>query len=312
MAESSLPSSRSEANRKYHAKKMEQLKATKNSMKLTRRRNAKRWQTIAPRAKRAKLENTEPTPSAAQAGPSSDANIDPALLAVQHTTRPDSQQAGPSSDANVDPLLLAVQNVAHPDLAQVTPSSSGHDSGHQHQHSSPLSSPPHSPHRSASVHSPRPLDFVSGIRGVQVPDSAETVVWPGGLTTIVPTLVREDKITSIMTRHMSAPSRLPNPTTATISSWLCAKASPVAAPVVVRNFEDTSSFTFTEDGLRRRFGISPNMLLDIHDTALRVENFGHPQVRGTMSELIAGINDPTQCRFVLDVPLTQCGDAAED
>ena len=40
------------------------------------------------------------------------------------------------------------------------------------------------------------------------------------------------------------------------------------------------------------------------DAGIRVDDFAHPHVRGTMSELLAGINDPNQCRFTLDLPLT--------
>jgi hypothetical protein len=42
------------------------------------------------------------------------------------------------------------------------------------------------------------------------------------------------------------------------------------------------------------------------DTAKRVEDQEYPHVEGVMSDLVQGINDPDQCRFVLDIPLTQC------
>ncbi|KAF8119959.1 hypothetical protein EV363DRAFT_1102755, partial [Boletus edulis] len=180
--------------------------------------------------------------------------------------------------------------------------------------------PPSSPCRSTVSHSLRPLDLVSAVRGVQVPESAQTVEWPGGLTTVLPTLVREDNnylhYDASYVRIVAAyPQATPD------SQYIDFLEAPRSndgydlvlgirkslsrgRPVVVRNFEETSSFTFTEDGLRRRFGISPNMLIDIHDTARRVVDFAHPHVRGTMSELINGINDPSQCRFVLDIPLT--------
>ena len=37
----------------------------------------------------------------------------------------------------------------------------------------------------------RPLDLVSGVRGVQVPQSATTIEWPGSLATIAPTLEQD-------------------------------------------------------------------------------------------------------------------------
>ncbi|KAG6374254.1 hypothetical protein JVT61DRAFT_4271 [Boletus reticuloceps] len=76
-------------------------------------------------------------------------------------------------------------------------------------------------------------------------------------------------------------------------------------PVLVPNFEDSSSFQFSKDGLLRSMGISSNMLIDMHDAAICIADFAYPHLRGTMSGLIAGINDPSQCRFTLDIPLTQ-------
>jgi len=43
------------------------------------------------------------------------------------------------------------------------------------------------------------------------------------------------------------------------------------------------------------------------DTAIRVVNFKYPHVHGTMSQFLSGINKPEECRFVLDIPLTQRG-----
>ncbi|KAF8549209.1 hypothetical protein OG21DRAFT_1525962 [Imleria badia] len=169
----------------------------------------------------------------------------------------------------------------------------------------------------------RYLDLVSGVRGIQVHESADVLAWPGGLRTIVPTLIRDGQnILHFDEKYLRSVATYPEATPSSRYIDFLSKESyqdyydfvtairhslSVGRPVVVRNFEDTSSFTFTEDGILRTFGISPNMRVDIHDTARRAKVFHEPHVVGTMSQLIAGINNPEECQFVLDIPLTQRG-----
>lgn len=250
------------------------------------------------RAKRAKTENANPGPSFSreEQQPPHDDDVDvplqpapPASPSVHNVARPDFMRAGPSSDANIDPVLLADQHITCPNFAPAGPSSPPDDtnSGPEDHPSSPLSSPPSSPRRSTSSHSLPLFDLVSGVRGVQVPESAQSVEWPGGLTTVLPTLVRDDKNYLVYdASHVSFTATYPQATPdSRYIDFLDAPASnddgydivlairkslSHGRPVVVRKFDDTSSFTFTEDGLRRRFGISPNMLLDIHGTIHRL------------------------------------------
>ena len=46
---------------------------------------------------------------------------------------------------------------------------------------------------SASTPPIRQLDFVTGVHGIQVPESATVIEWPGGLRTITPTLEQNNK-----------------------------------------------------------------------------------------------------------------------
>ena len=182
----------------------------------------------------------------------------------------------------------------------------------------------------------RPLDFVTGVRGIQVPESATVIEWPGGLRTVAPTLEKDGvnvlRADEAYVRHVASfPQAVPGSAYIDfldISSYKqpfdlvvdIRKSLSLGRPVVVRNFEDNSSFELSQDGLLRSLGISPNMLIDMHglfasilsisflmyssDAEKRVADFSHPHVRGTISQLLDGINDPTQCRFALDMPLT--------
>ncbi|KAG6371142.1 hypothetical protein JVT61DRAFT_9910 [Boletus reticuloceps] len=98
---------------------------------------------------------------------------------VPNDAPPEFAQVGPSLDANIDPVLLS----------QGVPLSSRCDN----HLSSPLTSHPFSLCQSTGSHSLHPFNLISAVHGVQVPESAQTVEWPGGLMTVLPTLVHEDK-----------------------------------------------------------------------------------------------------------------------
>lgn len=126
----------------------------------------------------------------------------------------------------------------------------------------------------------RSLDFDSGVRGIQVPESANVITWSGGLQTVAPTLIRDGRnvlgFDEAYVRHVAAyPEAKPG------SAYIdfldknsyrdqydlvvaIRRSLSLGHPVVIRDFQDTSSFTFTDDGLLREFGISPNMRVDIH------------------------------------------------
>lgn len=115
---------------------------------------------------------------------------------------------------------------------------------------------------------------------MQVHESANIVEWSGGLQTIAPTLFRDGRNylefdENSVRRVASYPQSLPgshyvdfldkNSYCDDYDLVLAIRQSlSVGHPVVVRNFEAPGSFSFTEDGLLRTFGISPNMLVDIH------------------------------------------------
>ena len=189
---------------------------------------------------------------------------------------------------------------------------------------------------------PRNLNLVSTVCGIQVHESANVLTWPDGLRTVAPTLIRDSKnyleYDEMYLRLVASyPQAVPGGRHIDFIDrralqddydlvMAIRQSLSVGHPVVIRNFEDTSRFLLNEDGLYRSFGISPNMLVDIHgadlhfprfsrshsvtlyiDTVRCVVMFHKPHVHGTMSDLITGINDPDQCRFVLDIHLTQCG-----
>jgi hypothetical protein len=248
--------------------------------------------------------------------------LTPAYDAATGSTDP-VLQGGPST-IPIDPALQGGPSVIPIDPApEATPSSAPHTP----------------PGGSSSIPPPSPvrqLDFVSGVRGVQVPESATVIEWPGALRTIAPTLERDNgnllKHDEAYVRHVASfPQAVPGSSYVDfldVSSYEypfdlvvdIRKSLSVARPVVVRNFEDSSSFDLSELGLLRSVGISRNMAIDMHgtfspilfasfltlpqDAGKRVADFAHPHVRGTMSELLAGINVPNQCRFTLDIPLT--------
>lgn len=136
------------------------------------------------------------------------------------------------------------------------------------------------PSQPPSVSPIRQLDLVSGIRGIQVPESATTIEWSGGLETIAPTLeVDNGNLLAFdeayVRRVASYPQALPGSSFIEFLDLLSykhpfdlvldiRKALSIGHPVVVRDFQHTDSFEFTTDGLLRSFGLSPNMLLDIH------------------------------------------------
>jgi len=147
-----------------------------------------------------------------------------------------------------------------------------------------LSSAPHTPPRGSSS-SPlalpiRQIDFVSGVRGVQVPESATVIEWPGGLRTIAPTLERNNENLlkpdeAYVRRIASLPQAVPGSSYVDfldVNSYECPfdlvvdirKSLSVGRPVVIRNFEDSNSFELSELGLLRSMGISRNMAIDMH------------------------------------------------
>ena len=140
--------------------------------------------------------------------------------------------------------------------------------------------PPGGPSSSRPAPPVRQLDFVSGVRGVQVPESATAIEWPGGLSTIAPTLERNNgnllkSDEAYVRRVASFPQAVPGSPYIDfldINSYKdpfdlvvdTRKSLSLARPVVVRNFEDSGSFELSELGLLRSVGISSNMAIDMH------------------------------------------------
>ena len=197
------------------------------------------------------------------------------------------------------------------------------------------------PNAGPSIQPPaRNLDLISTIHGIQVHESANVLTWPNGLQTVVLTLVQDGKNyleydKTYLCLIASCPQAVPGghhidfidrralQDDYDLVMAICQSLS-IGHPIVIHDFKDTSRPPLNEDGLYHLFGISPNMLVDIHGADLHFPRFSHsfcdivdttccivmfhkPHVHGTMSDLITGINDLDQCCFILDIPFTQCG-----
>jgi hypothetical protein len=122
------------------------------------------------------------------------------------------------------------------------------------------------------------------VRGVEVPECAEVVTWSNGPTTVLPTLIRNKRNVlkhdaEYVRTVASYPAALPGSAFVTFVSrsefeddykMTLAIRESIAngRPIVIRDFKSPGSFKFTEDGLRRRYGISPDMFVQLHGTSL--------------------------------------------
>lgn len=150
----------------------------------------------------------------------------------------------------------------------------------------PLSTPNAGPSVQPPVHN---LNLVSTVYGIQVHKFTNILTWPNGLRTVTLTLVWDGKnlleydeiYVHLITLY---PKAVPG---GSHINFIDRKASQdnydlvmaireslsIGHPVIIRNFEDTSTFSLNEDGLLHLFGISQNMLVNIHGTDLYFPHF---------------------------------------
>ncbi|KAH0826486.1 hypothetical protein J3R83DRAFT_5490 [Lanmaoa asiatica] len=162
----------------------------------------------------------------------------------------------------------------------------------------------------------RNFDFATGVRGVQVNASADAIAWPGGPQTIAPTLICNGsnflKFDETYVRHVATfPEAMPESryidflhrsSYADTYDLVTAIRQSLSGghPAVVCDFQDADSFSLTEEGLLRIRYIPQH-----EDTGIRAANFKHPHAYGTISQFLSGINNPEECRFILDILLAQ-------
>jgi hypothetical protein len=194
-------------------------------------------------------------------------------------------------------------------------------------------------HSVASLNDPgqRGLDLASCMLGTQVSPETQVVTWDDGHITILPTVMRDQQNVLIedlrLTKKFAAISaskpgsrfvtHLHGPLTENELLLIKIRSSLAAGKcVVVREAVRPGPPNLTMEYLEKWYGIHATMPVDMHgkvlylqhshiikahlvcsDMELRAKNFAQPYVPGTMSDLISGINNPNEQRYVLDCPI---------
>ncbi|KAG2360974.1 hypothetical protein BDR07DRAFT_1486436 [Suillus spraguei] len=165
-------------------------------------------------------------------------------------------------------------------------------------------------------------DLTTGVLGRKVPAQSGTVTWKDGRITILPTIMKkgvnicesdvevvkffssfqESTPSSKHVLHLSAADVERDDIVDTIEFSLRDNK-----PVVVRGNRKNAPTEVTTEWLDRKFGISPDMPICIHDAEARVADSSHPHKAGTISSLVDGMNDPTKIQCILDLPYVHGG-----
>jgi hypothetical protein len=202
---------------------------------------------------------------------------------------------------------------------------------HSHTHSFPR-------HSVASANDPGlgGLNLASGMLGTQVPLETEVVTWDDGHITILPTVMRDGQNVLIedlrLTKKFAAvPASKPGSRFVTHLNGAITEnelllieiRSSLAAGkcVIVREAVRPGPLNLTMEYLEKCYGIHATMPVDMHgkvldqysyvitahpgysDMELRAKHSAQPHIPGVMSDLILGINNPNEQRYVLDCPI---------
>ncbi|KAG1890735.1 uncharacterized protein F5891DRAFT_1197815 [Suillus fuscotomentosus] len=175
-------------------------------------------------------------------------------------------------------------------------------------------------HAVASANDPgmRGLDLASGMLGTQVPLETEVVTWDDGHITILPTIMRDGQNILIedlrLTKKLAAVpasksgSKFVTHLNGAITEnelLLIEIRSSLAAGkcVIVHEAVRPGPLNLTMEYLEKRYGIHATMPVDIHDMELQAKHPAQPHVPGVMRDLILGINNQNEHRYVLDCPI---------
>ncbi|KAG1830492.1 hypothetical protein DFJ58DRAFT_736948 [Suillus subalutaceus] len=166
-------------------------------------------------------------------------------------------------------------------------------------------------------------DLTVGVVGRKLPAQSATVQWPDGRITVLPTIIKkgvnicesvdvqvvkffasfpESTPSSKHVLHLSAAHMERDDIIQTVECSLRDNK-----PVVIRGNGINAPAQMTTDWLDHKFGINPDMPVSIHDAEARVADSAHPHKPGTISSLVAGMNDPTKIQCVLDLPYVHGG-----
>ncbi|KAG2110434.1 hypothetical protein BD769DRAFT_1674595 [Suillus cothurnatus] len=160
-------------------------------------------------------------------------------------------------------------------------------------------------------------DLASSLIPSEMPYGTETVRWPNGQVTVLPTVMRDGRNvldtdakrvrqmaalpisspTSSRVDHVDAMSLqdgdLRNRVAAALRDGRCA---------VVHKASEPGPEKITLQYLHDEFGIS-DRLCSLHDMAQRAEDWAHPHKEGTIGRLLDGIQYPDEQLCALDIPL---------
>ncbi|KAG2057202.1 hypothetical protein BDR06DRAFT_969415 [Suillus hirtellus] len=175
-------------------------------------------------------------------------------------------------------------------------------------------------HAVASANDPgmRGLDLASGMLGTRVPLETEVVTWDDGHITILPTIMQDGQNVLIedlrLTKKLAAvPASKPRSKFVThlngaitenellsIEIWSSLAAGKC---IIVHEAVRPGPLNLTMEYLEKHYGIHATMPVDIHDMELQAKHPAQPHVPGVMRDLILGINNQNEHRYVLDCPI---------
>ncbi|KAJ3873306.1 hypothetical protein F5051DRAFT_444376 [Lentinula edodes] len=172
------------------------------------------------------------------------------------------------------------------------------------------------------------LDLVTGVRGVEVHQSAKTQIWPNGLETILPTLIKEKEnvFANILEYDQERVAWMADPKNQTppsnsivhyldrklytdkgliedirkLTAWGYVVVVSGAIPDHGKDLLTLEEITY-ELGT----GVSEGQVVSYHDLEKRAYNPSNPHMECTLPEFLDNINEVNKVGVVLDLPTNQ-------
>ncbi|KAJ3887359.1 hypothetical protein GG344DRAFT_80806 [Lentinula edodes] len=172
------------------------------------------------------------------------------------------------------------------------------------------------------------LDLVTGIRGVEVHQSAKTQIWPNGLETILPTLIKEKENVSVnilacdeeRVAWMADPKNQTPPSNSIVRYLdrklykdkgiiedirkLTAWGSVVVVSGAIPD-HGKDLLTLEEISYELGTGVSEGQVVSYHDLEKRAYNPSNPYMECTLPEFLNNIKEVNKVGVVLDLPTNQ-------
>ncbi|KAJ3855430.1 hypothetical protein EV368DRAFT_79647 [Lentinula lateritia] len=172
------------------------------------------------------------------------------------------------------------------------------------------------------------LDLVTGVRGVEVHQSAKTQIWPNGLETILPTLIKEKENVFVNVLEYDeervawmADPKNQTPPSNSIVRYLdrklykdkgliedIRKLTAWGYVVVVSGAipdHGKDLLTLEEISYELGTGVSEGQVVSYHDLEKRACNPSNPHMECTLPEFLDNINEVNKVGVVLDLPTNQ-------